>query len=284
MKAFYFENMMVHQEGEWKRKKIVFTKNLFLPARSLDWMPNRKIQVNVFKMSPGKVYVDIEFPLNQKSLQDHHVRRYLYQGTSLVISAIDLRPHMDWKRDFHNYSDELSGIAIDYLVVPKVNIKYLTPDMIRYFGLQHVPFILVYAEHPRDLKDIQWGWLNQMQTLVRIPIGCMEHPLSKFMMQELNHFSFQVLPEMISTNPLSKDTLNQTGISRKKGEINLYRDTDFNLYVNRNQKREYCRKVQAPYISVIRGNVVKLNQTIYDQKGFGEFCNHTIQPRLKQRF
>ncbi|QHS22579.1 hypothetical protein GWK91_06285 [Virgibacillus sp. MSP4-1] len=280
MKAFYFENILIQQEDVWKRKKIVFTEDVFLPAHYLDWVPQRKIQADVFKMSPGKIYADVEFPLNHKSLLDHYVRRYLYKGASLLISTLELGRKADWKERYHHYCDELSGIAIDYLVVPKMNIKYLTPEMIRYFGIQKVPFILVYANQIHDLTHIPWGWLNQMQALVNIPIGCIKHPLSDLVIQALAESGFQTLPEVISNTPLSAETLSKTGISNKKGEIKIYNDTDFNLYVNSNQMNHYCQKDQVPYISVIRGNVVKLNQTIYDTQGFGEFCDHTLKAQF----
>ncbi|MRG86396.1 hypothetical protein [Salinibacillus xinjiangensis] len=275
MKAYFFKRMPVWIENDWEQKDIVFTKEKFVPKHYVNQLPKRQIHANIFQMTPGNVYVDNEFPLSSKALRDHHVRRYLYQGCSLLLSSIDLERTYNWKDLFQEYKQELAGIAIDHIVVPKINLKYLTAEMVRYFALQRTPFILVYTSEDLDLDHVKWGWLNQMQSISQIPLACLEHPNSTTLFKFMHKHSLHTLPEIISVHPLSKESLTLTGISPKKGELQIYGDADFNLHVPSNRGNI---NLQNPYISIIRGNVVKLNQTVYDQKGFGQYFEIMNKP------
>ncbi|MBB6452213.1 hypothetical protein HNQ94_000658 [Salirhabdus euzebyi] len=279
MKTFYFENLNVYSDERWEKKNIYFTSDLFVPKHYINRLEERKIEVDQFWMSPGKVYVDIEYPLTDQKLQRHHVRQYLYKGCSLIISVFDLRRNMKWKQDFQCYIESLRGIPIDYMVVPKVNVKYLTVDMIRYFGIKKVPFILVDIHKKEDINDIKWGWLRQMQCVMRIPFAYVKSDLSKLLHEKFNEYNLMELSPPITKHPLKNRSLIETGISPKKGEIRIYGDADFNLHLKDQHKwgKGKIKEDLAPYISVIRGNVVKLNQTILEQKDFGNYCQISIQ-------
>jgi hypothetical protein len=284
VKVYYFEKIKVWSEQGFETQNIYFTKELIVPSHYINWLHKRKIDANGLWLGPGKVMLDLDFPLRDHKTRDHHVRKYLYRGCSLLISILDLERKLNWRSLFHSYVHELKGLAIDYMVVPKVNIKHLTPDMIRFFGLQKVPFILVELTNGNDLDQVKWGWLKQMQMISKIPLACFDHRLSSNLINELNNHQMLAVSNLLSNKPIPKQVLVETGISPKKGEIRMYGDADFNLYEMKRES-EFNRvhgfanqyTEQYPYISVLKGNVVKLRQTVIDKKGFGDWCKISIQ-------
>jgi hypothetical protein len=284
VKVYYFEKIKVLSETGFEKQNIYFTNELIVPSHYLNWFHKRKVDANGLWLGPGKVMLDLDFPLRDRKTRDHHVRKYLYRGCSLLISILELERRLDWRTLFHTYVRELNGLAIDYMVVPQVNIKYLTPDMIRFFGLQKVPFILVYLTNNSDLDQVKWGWLKQMQMTVKTPLACLDQRLSSNLIKEIKNQQLLFVSDLLSNTTIPKQVLIATGISPKKGEIRMYGDADFNLYEMKQHKeinRVHGLRNQPtelyPYISVLKGNVVKLRQTVIDKKGFGDWCKISIQ-------
>ncbi|MCP8616693.1 hypothetical protein [Salirhabdus salicampi] len=273
MKAFYFQNMDMYDDWNgWQQKTVYFMDGRFVPVQHIRSKSIKKIDTKErFIMTPGKVYVDVEYPLSDDRRRNHHVRRYLYQGCSLIISLLPIQTKRDYMIAYNQYVKSLRNLALDYMVAPKVHIRNLTPDMIRFFGIQKSPFICLEYNHMQDLKKIKWDWMRQMQALVQIPFATLTPPHDPLRVM-LENDSFRLVDQPISSTPLMKNTLNATGISPKKGEISIYGDADFNLYMKSNCQKHSASNLykQIPYISVIRGNVVKLQYNLQDQSMFGK--------------
>ncbi len=276
MKVFYFEEAEIWGENISNTKNIYFTKEIFVPKHYTGRYPSRKISINPFFITAGHVYVDTDYPLQNNRLRSQYVRKYMYKGATLVITRFQIKNnHFDWRRDFHQYVRSLQGLAIDYMVVPQMHISYLTVDMVRFFGIMKVPFILVECNRFQKLSNFHIQWLRHIQSLVPIPLAVLKGEGDWFL-EHLKESQVIVLKHPISSLPLQKEDLKLTGISPKKGEITNYGDTDFNLYV-KNNKKEKSNIDEYPYISVMRGNMIKLNQTVMDKRGLGQYCTISIQ-------
>ncbi len=283
VKAYSFLNIQVVENNDFVIRDVHFTKDLFIPDHYLARCRVRKLNAEPFILSPGKVFIDIEHPLGNQSLRDHFVRQYVHKGATLLITQFQIRRQLTWKSEFQRYVTSLKGLAIDYMVAPKIDIKYLSNDMIRYFGLQKVPFIIVELTDAKDVSKLKFGWIKQMQVMTKIPLAVMENKNGKLLYQMFKQNDILICDQRITKKPLRRDVLIQTGISPKKGEIRIYGDSDFNLYLQKDIFKNHLSLQSLlegeanPYISVIRGKVIKLNKTILDQRGFGEQNQISIQ-------
>lgn len=281
MKAYFMKDIWIWDDGQWLMKDLLFTENKFYPVWFKSQLHPREIKTDYFVATPGKVYVDLEFSLLNQERRMMHARRYLFRGASLVIVVYDLPVEsLEWRSAFQCCIQELSQLPVDYMVVPKLNVKHLKPEIIRYFSLQKSPFILVYIDSPDELK-MKWEWIYQEQKLFRIPLAVMKSEQQKMLKQFLADHDFLMLPDELSHLPLSKQSLRLAGIGPRKGEIYHNGATDFNLYnmeyrqSSDKEEMEFFHDM-LPFITFIRGNMIKLNQTVNDQKGFGQHMQITI--------
>lgn len=276
MKAYYWDQVLVWNQESWVKKDLLFGQERFYPPSFKHHFTIREITSSHFFLTPGKVYTDLEFPFSDQKKRFMHARRYLYRGASLVIAIYPLPVEKNiWKWHFQQYIQALSDIPIDYTVVPKINIKFLTQEMIRFFSLQKIPFIAVWADSEEDLPE-KWEWLYQEQKLFRIPFAVFQDESQDMLKAFLKDCQFLLLSDDLSFFPLSRSSLIQTGIAPRKGDLNPNGLTDFNLYemkykhIETDSDKVFFHKI-SPFITIMRGNMIKLKQTVDDRKGAGQF-------------
>lgn len=286
METYCLSTAKVYDFNQWKQEEIVIFEKKFLLKRQLinrgtfeteDW--------SNYWIAPGKVYVDIEKPIFNSNMMDSQVRAYLYKGCSLLLAQFPVTSLVQMKKEFNNFKKSLETLALDYSIVPRIKSYLLKPSVIHYFAREKLPFILLEVNDLKELYKVKWEWINHAQGPRKIPIIPIENhkipSLFKVWKKIADNFDLSTLPELISTLPLSKESLRITGISPTKGEIIQQGDADYLLFeLDKNalieQPDQLFYHKSIPSIAVIRGQTVRENHILKAERGFGQFISTTI--------
>lgn len=278
MKVIYFDDIWTYDFNQWKKEKLVFShKEIKHPKQShkgIKLTDSQKIWVG-----PGKVYVDLDNPIYQNKNFASIIRRYLYKGCSLLIIHLPLNQRLDMKQHYHSMIHSLPPLAIDYAFVPRIPLKLLQSDVIRYFWKEKVAFIIVDINQLTDLKRWKWEWIKHTQSLFPIPIYPIFHEREEKCKKEWRSIKEALnLLSVDETNPslpLKKDSLRITGISPHKGELLNHSSTDFNIFhqdqtamIEEPNQLFYHKAI--PNLSFLKGELVKQHYTVYESRCKGE--------------
>jgi len=100
-------------------------------------------------------------------------------------------------------------------------------------------------------------------------------------------YNIRTLPDPLNELPLSVGNLYATGISPFKGDFRTLGDADYNLYINDERQIEapdqmfYHRAI--PYVTVLRGKVIRAHVEMNDDKGYGRLTNISIPNHFTHR-
>ncbi|MYL32754.1 hypothetical protein GLW08_17575 [Pontibacillus yanchengensis] len=278
MKAYSIHSKQSLIRSEWSEVSIGVQNGKWCAMRDLN---KHTCQMNTDSlwMSPGKVYVDLEFPLYKVDYLAPLVRRFIYRGCTCIVTQVPIYSKREMKETYFAYIDELEGIAIDYMVVPRIPLIQLDASVIRFFGLQKVPFIIVEVTHKEDLLSKSWQWIAQAQHPSFIPIV----PVYQFdedtvtykdWLKIAKQFGVRTLPKPLDEKPLSIENLRVTGISPFKGEFIHLGDADYNLYSIQQTKEieapdQMFYHKAIPYVTVLRGHILRAKLELNDYSGCG---------------
>ncbi|MFC0523161.1 hypothetical protein ACFFGV_06065 [Pontibacillus salicampi] len=247
-----------------------------------------------FWVSPGKVYVDVEFPLYRTEYFIPIVRRYLYRGCTTLIVQVPIITEKNLQQTFYSHLEQLDGIALDYMAVPRVSLTKLSTSMVLFFGRHKIPFIIVEVTDKKQLLEKEWQWIAQAQHPSFIPI------VPVFSFNDSSSFSYKewltlmeehqvrTLPSPITEEPLSLENLKATGIFPTKGEFIYQGDADYNIYpayeqqeqIEGNEQMFYHKAI--PYVTVIRGQVIRAHLELDDYNGYGKYQTISIPNHFTQ--
>ncbi|KGP73052.1 hypothetical protein [Pontibacillus yanchengensis] len=279
MEAYSIHSKQTMIRGEWS--------TLSIGVKDGKWCEKRKLKKQTFQMntdmlwmSPGKVYVDIEFPLYKVDYLTPLVRRFIYKGCTCIISQVPIPSKREMKELYLDYINELEGLAIDYMVVPRIPLTQLDASVIRFFGLQKAPFIIVEVSNKEEFYSKSWQWITQAQHPSFIPIV----PVFQIAGETISYsewlkiakqFGVRTLPKPLDEKPLSIENLRVTGISPFKGEFIHLGDADYNLYsIHPSEEIEALDQMfyhkAIPYVTVLRGNILRAKLELDDYSGYGK--------------
>lgn len=248
-----------------------------------------KLQVDPFWIAPGKVYIDFQFPLFHSPYQTSLLRRYIYRGCTLLLTQLPITSKRQMKSKWADYKKSLEGLAIDYMIVPRVPIHYLDDEMVRFFSRLKVPFILFEVSTEAELYKKRWQWISQAQNPFCTPVVpvFLQDNLHSLWDKFVRTYEIISLPSPLDELPLGIDNLKATGIYPYKGEVIPSGDADYNLF--RVEKEEIEAPDQMfyhkaiPYVTVLRGKIIRAHVEMNDERGYGNYREVSIPNHFSYR-
>lgn len=253
------------------------------------------LNLNSFNMEPGSiVYSDDFFSLTSLTEKKKYYISLLKKGVTTIAVSYKVSSVNNLLYGLKKARHELINCPIDFIIGIKVDIKYLTPVLIRKSNRLKIPFIIVEMNSETFNHDIAWEWIrneNFPRPICFIP-EWKDHDDQKnrdrfkqvkkwdTFTQQLNLHSTTRLDDFLSVKQLKA-----IGVYPKKGILNHGSDLDYKL-IYRNEMLEVEETTNTiydsnhPNIVVLRGQLMKVNDTIYYRPGFGR----EVQPTLPGQF
>ncbi|WP_026771252.1 MULTISPECIES: hypothetical protein [Sediminibacillus] len=286
MGAYYFYNEHVYDEDGWQSKSMMIENDRFI-RRINGNTSAREMNTRQFWVGPGKVYLDIEEPFYQQASLGTNLKKFIYRGCTLLLCQLPILTHSDYKRNFISFRKKLAESPIDYMIVPRIPLSQVHPEMVRFFGRQKVPFILVEQTSVKNGQEIKWEWIHQAQSLTKIPLIMLSSSKRANRQQtlDLTNIASELDLTLVEPSelelPLSKKLLRKTGISPYKGELIPHASADYNLFLfQENQSIDEPHNFRyhkaIPEVTVAKGKVIKVNHIVKCRKGNGMYKKVSI--------
>ncbi|SDJ67551.1 hypothetical protein [Sediminibacillus albus] len=288
MGVYYFYSEFFFDENSWNTQSVSVENEKF--ARELCGKGNAmELNTDHFWVGPGKVYLDYEEPVYYQTSPENTIKKFIYRGCTLLLCQMPVLSHTNYKEKFNQFKKQLSGMAIDYMIVPRLPVSILKPDLVRYFGRKRLPFILLDANNEQELKEVKWEWIQQAQGLTQIPLLLVTEVQTKNENKKIagtwesiveTYGIFTIIESSLAV-PLSKNMLKMTGISPYKGEILAQASADYNLYLQHkvqsiDEQPEFRYHKAIPEVTVAKGRVIKVNHIIQCLEGSGSYTHVSI--------
>ncbi|KGX84090.1 hypothetical protein [Pontibacillus marinus] len=292
MEAYCINTTNSLVRNQWKPLQLAVRDGKWCETSTLEHQ-TKNLVIDPFWIGPGKIYIDLEFPLYDAPYRTALLRRYIYRGCTMIITQLPIRSKKQMKVMWEQYKQDLELMAIDYMVAPRISLHRIDSEVVRYFGRQKAPFIIAEVTDENSLNITKWEWLGQAQGSSFIPIvpvfpnPATEKNLKKTWDQIMTAYSIRTLPDPLNELPLSVGNLYAAGISPFKGDIRTLGDADYNLYINDERQIEapdqmfYHRAI--PYVTVLRGKVIRAHVEMNDEKGYGRLTDISIPNHFTHR-
>ncbi|QSS98458.1 hypothetical protein IMZ31_10060 [Pontibacillus sp. ALD_SL1] len=284
MKAYCIQAEQALVNKEWKP--------LTMGIKDGKWIQSYKLNRNTYTsiidplwIAPGKVHIDLQFPLYQTEYQSALVRRYMFRGATLLVVQCPITSTRNMVEEFQKMKFTLDGLGLDYMIAPLVPLTKLTPEMVRYFGIERVPFLLFQVQSNEEMINKLWGWIAQAQDPSFLPIAPVvskENSTSyKDWLTIANYHNVRTLPKVLDECPIVKENLRATGIYPYKGEFMYSGDADFNIFriqshtqIDTPDQMFYHKAI--PCVTVLRGQIIRSHVEVYDMEGVGCYMKASI--------
>lgn len=287
MEVYYFYSNYVFDDGNWKSESVNVEEGRFIRTLS-NKRSTLEMDVSNLWIGPGKVYLDTEDPLYAQLDYENVVNKYIYRGCTLLICQMPVKNKSTYRNDFMKFKRNLTSLAVDYMIAPRIPAGTLQPDHVRYFARKKVPFLLVEAFTNEELINVKWQWIKDAQSLTGIPLVLTTNEATRTKKDKLQlwkklcaEFDIKTIDDEISDYPLSKKVLRTTGISPYKGEIVQHGCADYNLFENdktgfidEDTKFRYHKAI--PVITVLNGDIIKTNHLVHANAGLGIYRQVSI--------
>ncbi|WP_226034693.1 hypothetical protein [Aquibacillus saliphilus] len=287
MGVYYFYSNYIFDDGHWLSKSIQ-VENDKIVITQVNKHRTKQMNIDYYWVGPGKVYIDFEDPLHQREDLESTVNRYIYRGCTLLICQLPITSNVFFKQEFEQFKATLSSLPIDYMIVPRVQASLLRPSIIKFFGKNKMPFVLIDTKNKEELLEVKWEWIQAAQYFSGIPL-VLSHDeptnkskgLSTIWNDICEEHRIDVIKEKLTDYPLSKETLRLTGISPLKGEFLHQSSADYNLFeldkipsIDERSKLRYHKAI--PVVTVSKGEVIKANHLVRPVLGKGELKQVSI--------
>lgn len=235
-----------------------------------------RMNTDGFYLSTGKIMNDFQLGKEMDFIEfKQHITELISKGCTTVIVYSEI-PYVSqfsacMKRTRHN----MINSSIDYVIGIKIKSHLLTPLLIRKCRKEKVPIILVEIDTIEELEKIIWERIREAMYHYQILIiprlrrkqnallqNHLAESVRKFLM---NKKILTYLPFPDAHVEFDKNLCKILGLYPRKGELLVGSDVDYNLF--RESERN---NLSRPNVVVLRGKVLKANDTIHYQPGYGQ--------------
>lgn len=268
-------------ENVKKREGNSFRKlSLLVDGSKISYVNNRierlkhvRMNTSGFYLSAGKIMNDFVLgkEIDYKQFKER-VNELIKMGCTTVVTYCEIPYERQFTKCMKRTRHNMINCSIDYIVGIKIRSQLLTPSLIRKCKQEKVPIILVEIESHIELEEVIWERvkeaLNHYQVLI-IPIRKGENGDQKTeenwrkYIAKKNILTYISFPQ--AHTAFDKNLCKLIGLYPRKGELLVGSDVDYNLYHENETNNHVC-----PNVVVLRGKVLKVNDQIHYQPGFGQ--------------
>jgi hypothetical protein len=247
-----------------------------------------RVSLNHFLLKPGHVMADFsiyDLVVKGEKLTDC-LNNLVQLGCTTLLTTFPIY----YERDFHIRLSQLRNIMkegqLDYVIGLSIPVRKLTPKIIRKCQREKLPFISVQIDEVSEINSIVWEWIRDANFPYNVQIipEWKKKIEGKGKKQALQTWEVLMKEKSIETisdfpgnqSPLSKSILKQLGIYPRKGEFVIGADIDYLLYFKEQQdgileesNSLHYHTNKEPEIVVKDGDIIKLRQNIFSEKGNG---------------
>ncbi|SFF61775.1 hypothetical protein SAMN05216353_103125 [Halobacillus alkaliphilus] len=231
-----------------------------------------------FFVTPGYVMLDNFEPISFSSTPEETAGNYIKRGCSLLLIQHLVTSIRHYRQLYDEFLNKLSGIPVNYMVVPVINAKLIKAEMVRFFARKGCPFLCIEVDLINDLKNVSWEWLVQAQAYKRIPLTIRvkdsentSNNYSELWSSLSKQYGIIKLSELQDDEIVSFQNLKDSGIFPSRGRFTSGGQADYNLFwkiqhslIDEQEKFIYHNPV--PNVTIMNGQVKQVNQTLVDRK------------------
>ncbi|MGP4075316.1 hypothetical protein [Halobacillus sp. K22] len=289
MGAYWF-SAYVEKEGGGERGEWLVCGEKFVRNRA-GTKPYVRMNTDGFIAMPGYVMLDILEPISFSSTPEDTAENYIKRGCSLLLIQHLVTSLRDYRHHYDEFLNKISGIPVNYMVVPVINAKLVKAEMVRFFARKGCPFLCIDVDSTQDLKDVSWDWLVQAQAHKRIPLTIRvkdsentSNNYSEIWSLLSMQYGIIKLSELQDDEIVSFQNLKDSGIFPNRGSFTSGGQADYNLFRKAqrskfDEQEKFIYHNPVPSVTIVNGQVKQVNQTLVDRKP-----GTHIQVRLHKHF
>jgi hypothetical protein len=244
-----------------------------------------KMDVSEYVLTPGHIMLDFQIE-NLKTFSELKVymkNNLINKGCTTVLTVFNIDFESQITQKLKKLKHVLINSPIDYCIGIKIQIKSLTPDLIRQCKKNKIPVIfLSLSEH--EIDSVAWAWIRDaLYPYYPCLVPIWKENYSKTKLRRITDYWVELckreqiptIPYLPSTNtPISLNELRRIGIYPLKGDIRIGGDVDYNLYEKKDVEFDNLNQVNydivKPIITVHKGRNIKVGDNFFINPGFGQ--------------
>lgn len=178
----------------------------------------------------------------------------------------------------------LASSTLDYVIGLSIPLSLLRSSVLRRCQKMKIPLLQIKLTSCRQLQELPWSHIAQ--TLMSYPILLIpsvdqsvpdQQMLLDVWEQCCEHYHLHTAPPLLEEAPWTKSLLQKSGLYPEKGVLLHGSDADYLLFAPGDQGGTVARKDgfvyhdNNPSVVVVRGQIIKENQTIVGKPGYGRY-------------
>ncbi|MGP4060077.1 hypothetical protein [Halobacillus sp. H74] len=238
----------------------------------------KNLVLDNFVVAPGHVMIDTQEPLADCVLPEKTAENYIKRGCTLLLIQHLVTSLRHYREHYDHFLQKFKQLPLDYMILPVVPVKWLRPELIRFFARKGSPFLCIEVQSREELEGVCWEWLTQAQAYKRIPLTLFvkdtentSNNYSELWSSLCEQYGMIKLTDMQDDEVVSAQNLRDSGIFPNKGGILPGGQADYNLYwiqtdrtFDEHENFRYHNAV--PDVTIMNGQVRQVNQNLTDSQ------------------
>ncbi|MFZ4452290.1 hypothetical protein [Salibacterium aidingense] len=242
-----------------------------------------------FAIEPAKVALGGNVRKFMDEKAHHRWKSMIKKGITTALLLLPVQKKQDVTQGEAEVQKQLSS-PIDYILVPSIPSRKLSPAFIQFIILKKYPVIEISFSSLEECKQVPWDWIRQavgpstISFIFRFPAPAVNKERLKKMEWEKQLSALFPVISFQNGPILNKNEMQMAGLYPKKGSL-VRGDADYLLYykseyTNHDEQGQAFRD-RYPDIVVMRGNVLKAGPEFHHPQELGYYCDQILPGRLR---
>ncbi|MFC0559894.1 hypothetical protein [Halalkalibacter alkalisediminis] len=282
--------MKIDEEVNTLRSYLIKDGQIQYVTTTFDKWNKSRVSMKGILMTNGRITFDDQI-LGCESFHEFQTRQkeLIKNGFTTVAVAPLVEYERQIEAEFKRAKHALASSTLDYVVGLTIPVCLLRTSALRLCQNLRIPFLRITLKSFNDIKKLPWTHLSQ--TLLTYPIVLVPEietsstKLKSVLLKEWElhcaNFQIHTAPSLQPLKNWSKPLLQKVGLFPQKGILLNGSDADYLLFHEESSKSHYSvdQKVarvdqnvyheKEPVIVIVKGEIVKSNDTFSLRPGFG---------------
>ncbi|WP_227936202.1 hypothetical protein [Alkalihalobacillus deserti] len=280
----------VDEEVNTLRSYLIKDGQIQYTTSTFDKWNKSRVAMNGTLMTNGRITFDDQMLncLNFRDFQEHQTQ-LITKGFTTVTVAPLVKYEKQIEAEFKRSKHALASSTLDFVIGLTLPINLLRTSVLRLCQNLRIPFLRIQIQSFNEIRKLPWTHLSQ--TLLTYPIVLipvmepssmkLENVLTKEWETHCATFQIHTATSLQPLESWTKPLLQKVGLYPRKGTLLNGSDADYLLFHEENKNNHHFieQKVawedqnvyhkKEPVIVVMKGEIVKSNDTISLRPGFG---------------